>query len=351
MRPRRSPPRPARTSSPPAGRAAGQQPGEHRRVIQQRRRGGCLQRPDDGHRQQQPGGGGAAPAQRAAAGRADRSVVAAGIGGLGRGAVPDVPGRDHLPGVQRGGVPELGAVPQDGADVQDRLLAGERARADGDRAGLDHTGPRAVAGEVAVLADHRAGPDAQQVGAHRHVRGEDDRAAADLGAQRPQVQAVQRGTGAQPRQRVGRHQRLDHPEPEIGQAPHPDSAVASTARSGPISPRSAACPRPAARHRRSRQRARTPLISRGRPSPSPGRRSATPTPARRTRRRPAAAAPRTAGTGGCRPGAAPRSPAPAAPCPGCAGVAAGAVAGAGSAAGDEPLARSAAARRPMLGCR
>jgi hypothetical protein len=77
-----------------------------------------------------------------------------------RRAVPDLPVRDHLPDVQRRGVPELGPVTHHGVDVQDRLLADEGARADGDGAGLDDTGSCAVAVEVAVLADHGAGPDA-----------------------------------------------------------------------------------------------------------------------------------------------------------------------------------------------
>ena len=69
-------------------------------------------------------------------------VVVVSAGGLGRGAVPDLPGRDHLPGVQRGGVPELGPVAEDGADVEECLLADEGAGADGDGTGLDDTGPR-----------------------------------------------------------------------------------------------------------------------------------------------------------------------------------------------------------------
>ena len=76
--------------------------------------------------------------------------------------------------------------------------------AEGDRAGLDHAGPGAVAGDVDVLADHGAGADRQQVGADRERAGEDHRAAADPGAQRPQVQRVQRGADGQPGQRVGR---------------------------------------------------------------------------------------------------------------------------------------------------
>jgi len=120
-------------------------------------------------------------------------------------------------------VAELRAVAEGGADVEDRVLADEDASADGDGTGLDGTGPGAVAAEVGVLADHAARADRQQVGADGHVLGEDHHAAADPGAQRPQVQHVQRGAHEQPGQRVGDDHRLDEPEPEVGQAPRPDA--------------------------------------------------------------------------------------------------------------------------------
>ena len=75
-----------------------------------------------------------------------------------------------------------------------------------------------VAGEERVLADDRAVADGEQVGAHGHGAGEDRDAPADLRAQRPQVERVERRAGEQD-QRVRPDQRLDEPEPEVGQAP------------------------------------------------------------------------------------------------------------------------------------
>src|SRR5207344_2938337 len=114
-----------------------------------------------GQREQQPREAVPGPAQGAAAGRADRPVVVAGPGRLGRGAVPALPGRDGLTGEEGGGVAELRAVAEGGADVEDRVLADEDASADGDSTGLDGTGPGAVAAEVGVLADHAARADRQ----------------------------------------------------------------------------------------------------------------------------------------------------------------------------------------------
>src|SRR4029077_13688327 len=67
-----------------------------------------------------------------------------------------------------------------------------------------------------------AGPDGEQVGAYRHLPGEDHRAAPDPGAEGPQVHQVQRRAGDQEDQRVGPDQRPDHPEPDVGQAPDAD---------------------------------------------------------------------------------------------------------------------------------
>ena len=81
---------------------------------------------------------------------------------------------------------------------------------------------RPVAGEERVLADHRAGADGEQVGAHRHGPGEDHDAPADLRAQRPQVEQVQRGAGEQRTSGLALDQRLDDPEADVRQAPDAD---------------------------------------------------------------------------------------------------------------------------------
>ena len=114
------------------------------------------------------------------------------VGRLRGRAVPALPVGHGLSGVQRGGVPELGAVTQRGPDVEHRRLADQRVLAEGDRARLDDAVVGPVAGEERVLADHRAVADGEQVGAHGHVREKDHDAAPDLRAQRPQVERVER---------------------------------------------------------------------------------------------------------------------------------------------------------------
>ncbi len=129
---------------------------------------------------------------------------------------------DPLAAVQRRGVPELRPVAQRGVDVQHGLLAGEGVLADGDRAGLDLARAGLVAGEERLLADDGAGPDGEQVGADRHGAGQDRDAVPDPGAEHPQVERVDGGPGEQDGQRAGPGQDLDHPEPEVGQAPDLD---------------------------------------------------------------------------------------------------------------------------------
>jgi len=102
------------------------------------------------------------------------------------------------------------------------LLADEHVPADGDPAGLDPARVSPVAVEERLLADHRVRADGEQVGAHRHVPGEDHRPAPDLGAQRPQIPRVQRRAGGHQRQGVRLDQRLDDPEAEVPKAPDAD---------------------------------------------------------------------------------------------------------------------------------
>ncbi len=117
---------------------------------------------------------------------------AADVGRLRGRAVPALPVGHGLSGVQRGGVPELGPVTQRRPDVEHRHLADERVLAEADRARLDDAVVGPVAVEERVLPDHRTVADAEQVGAHGHVPGEDDGAAPDLRAQCPQVERVER---------------------------------------------------------------------------------------------------------------------------------------------------------------
>jgi hypothetical protein len=91
-------------------------------------------------------------------------------------------------------VPQLGTITQRRPDVEHRHLADQRVLADAHRARLDDAVVGPVAGDERVLPDHRTVADAEQVGAHGHMLGEDHGAAPDLCTQRPQVEHVQRRT-------------------------------------------------------------------------------------------------------------------------------------------------------------
>lgn len=80
-----------------------------------------------------------------------------------------MPGWHGLAGMQGRGMPELGAVANGGVDVQDRVLADEHVRAEGDGTDLDDAGAGPVAVEVGIFTDYAARADGQQVGAHRHM--------------------------------------------------------------------------------------------------------------------------------------------------------------------------------------
>ena len=177
------------------------------------------------------------PAQPAAPRGGDQPVVDVARDG-GR-AVPALAVRDHLPGLQRRRVAQLGAVAQHRPDVQHRELAHHGVRADRDRAGLDAPRDGAVAGEVGVLAHDGAGPDRQQVRAHRDLAREDDGARADPGAEAPQVHVVERRPHEHG-ERVGPQDRLHHPEAQVAPAPQGELLRPSSARPAAISPPSTA---------------------------------------------------------------------------------------------------------------
>ena len=165
--------------------------------------------------------------------RVERPARAAAGGGRHRGqravgappgrAVPDLPRGDRLPGVQRRAVGERRPVADGGPHVEHRRLADEGARADADPADLDPAVVRAVARDDALLPDEAAVADAEQVGAHRHLAAEVDDVAADLRPQRAEVER-ERGRPGEQHHRAGADQRLDHPEPQVGGAPHADRA-------------------------------------------------------------------------------------------------------------------------------
>ena len=69
-----------------------------------------------------------------------------------------------------------------------------------------------------VLADQRARPDGQQVGAHGHVLGEQHGALADPCSQGPEIERVDRRAREQ-HEGVRAHQRLHDPEAQVGDAP------------------------------------------------------------------------------------------------------------------------------------
>ena len=152
--------------------------------------------------------------------RVDRLQV--GLGALvGRRALAPLAGGHRLPLVERGAVAELRPVAERRVDVEHRRLADERARADRDRPGADHPRLGPVAGDERVPPDHRSGADGDEVGADRRVLGEDHDARADLRAERPEVERVERRAGEQ-EHRVDPDQRADEPEAEVAHAPDRD---------------------------------------------------------------------------------------------------------------------------------
>ena len=116
--------------------------------------------------------GGAGAADAAAAGRRHPLVVDRRASR--RRSVPSFAGRHRHAAVQRRCVPELRPVAHGGVDVEDGFLTDVHIPAEGDRAGLNPTGVRSVSLEEGLLADDRARPDGQQVGAYRHVLGQND---------------------------------------------------------------------------------------------------------------------------------------------------------------------------------
>ena len=191
----------------------GEQQGRHR----------CLERSHDRGQHQQPAGGVPDSVQPAGACRCDRPVVVVGGGRLSRRAVPALARGYDLSGLQRRGMAELRAVFQRRVDVEHGALADERALPDRDRSELDHARACAVAIQERVLVDHRVGSEAQQVRTDGDVLAEDQHAAADPCPQRPQVQRVQRRVDEQMGQGVQDDERLDEPEAEVRDAPHPDA--------------------------------------------------------------------------------------------------------------------------------
>jgi hypothetical protein len=130
-------------------------------------------------------------------------------------------------------VAELGPVAHGRADVEDGLLTDVDLAAEGDAAGADAAGVRLVAEEEGVLADDRSVSDGQQVGADRYGVGQDRDALADPGAEGAQVEDVDRVAGEQDH-RVGVQQRLDGPEPDVGEAPDRELGLLPAADEHPL---------------------------------------------------------------------------------------------------------------------
>lgn len=194
-----------------------QQRVERRYDVHQQERAADAERDVHQQRLEQCHQGVAGPAPGGAVGGRDPDVVHR--GGTGRGAVPAFARGDRRAAVQRGGVAQLAAVADRGADVEDGLLADEDVPAEGDGAGADPARVRPVAEEQSVLADDRARADGQQVGGHRNRVGQDRHARADAGAEGPQVEDVQRVAPEQDH-RVGAQECPDEPEADVGEAPH-----------------------------------------------------------------------------------------------------------------------------------
>src|SRR5439155_16741293 len=141
---------------------------------------------------QQQGAGTEADATQRAAGHRGYSQIVH-LRALCRRAVPPLAGRYRLAAVQRRGVTELRPIAHGRVDVEHGPLPDEGVPADRDRPGLDSPRMRPVALEERLLADDRPRADGEQIGAHRYAPGEDHDARADLRAERPQVEHVEGG--------------------------------------------------------------------------------------------------------------------------------------------------------------
>lgn len=103
-------------------------------------------------------------------------------------------------------------------DLEHRRLADEAVSSKSDGAGLDQTTVGSVATEDRVLANDCVVADCEQVSANRHASGEDDDASADLGAQGPEVEQVDRRAGEQ-HEWVCLDEGFDEPEADMLKAP------------------------------------------------------------------------------------------------------------------------------------
>ena len=129
--------------------------------------------------------------------------------------------------------PSRAPSPDGDVEAEHRTLADVGPRADRHPAGPDPPCLGVVAVEEHVPADDRSGSDGEQVGDERHPPGDDQRAPADVGAERAEEQVVDRragreGDGTDPQER------LDRPQPEVGSAPDPDLGLPPASDQDPL---------------------------------------------------------------------------------------------------------------------
>src|SRR5262249_14730944 len=124
--------------------------------------------------------------------------------------------------LERGGVTELRAIAHGRVDVEHGPFADEDVPTECYRSGLDPPGLHSVALEHCLLTDHRPCADDQQVGTYRHAPREDHNARPDSRAQRSQIKRVKWSAEEQTSGRARSDERLDDPEPHVGEAPQTD---------------------------------------------------------------------------------------------------------------------------------
>ena len=126
--------------------------------------------------------------------------------------------RDALSALQRGRMAELGTIPDPGVDIHGAADTHEGVLADGQRSGVNVAGLRPVAEDHRFLAQDRVVADRYEVRTHGHGAAFDDGVFPKPGAEKAQIDGVQR-VAAEKNDRGRADQGLDDPEPVIAQAP------------------------------------------------------------------------------------------------------------------------------------
>src|SRR5262245_33153733 len=120
-------------------------------------------------------------------------------------------------------MPELGVVLHGRVDVEDAGFADEGVGADVNAPGVNAVRLRLVAEDDRVLPEDGVGADGDEIGAPGHEGRVDDGVGADLGAEQPQVEAVEGPT--EPRHGCAADEAADGPEAEVAETPDRDTLL------------------------------------------------------------------------------------------------------------------------------